>query len=125
MTSLNFAKGLRRPLLLASAALLFHTGAAWAADAEVDAQTQARELLGGKTPSRAAVSTVRQNAPASLLTLDAQEQARQLILGSQHFDRTFPAIRFASTSGVADGDHRRAHNHAQELARTMILGHAD
>ena len=125
MTSLNFVKGLRRPLMLVSAALLFHTGAAWAAGAEGDAQTQARELLGGKTASRTVVSAARRDAAASLPGLDAQEQARQLLSGAQHFDKAFGAVRFASTSGVADGDHRRAHNHAQELAQRMILGHAD
>ena len=122
MTSLNSVKGLRRPLMLASAALLFHTGAAWAADAQGDAQTQAGELLGVKTPSRIVISAARRDAVASLSGIDAQEQARQLILGAQHFGKTPAAMRFASTSGVADRDRRRAYNHSQELARRMILG---
>ena len=125
MTSLNSAKGLRRPLMLASAALLFHTGAAWAADAQGDAQTQARELLGGKTPSRTVISAARRDGVAPLPGVDAQEQARQLIMGAQHFGRTPTVTRFASTSGVADRDYRRAHNHTQELAQRMILGQAE
>jgi hypothetical protein len=125
MTSLNFVKGLRRPLMLASAALLFHTGASWAADAEGDAHMQARELLGGKTPSRTGISAVRRDRASSLPGIDAHEQARQLILGTQHFGRTPDAMRIASTLGVPDGDRRRGHNHAQELAQRMILGHAN
>lgn len=125
MTSLNSVKGMRRPLMLASAALLFHTGAVWAADADVDAQTQARELLGGKTPSRTVISAARRNGATSLPGVDAQEQARQLILGARHSGQTPAAMRFASTSGVAHLDHRRAYNQVQELARRMILGQAD
>ena len=125
MISLNSVKGLRRPLMLATAVLLFQTGAAWAADAEGDAQTQARELLGGKTPSPIVISAAHRDGVASLPGVDAQEQARQLILGAQHFSQTFAAMRFASASGVADRDHRRAPNHAQELAQRMIVGQAD
>ena len=125
MTSLNSVKGLRRPLMLASAALLLHTGAVWAADAGGDAQTQARELLGGKTPSRTVISAARRDGATSLPGVDAQEQARRLILGAQHSGQTPAAMRFASTSGVADRDRRRAYNHVQELAQRMILGQVD
>jgi hypothetical protein len=121
MTSLNFVKGLR-PLMLASAALLFHTGAAWAADAQGDAQMQARELLGGKTPSRTVLSAARRERAASIPGVDAQEQARQMILGAQHFDKTHAAVRIASTSGVADKGQRSAQNNTQQLAQRMILG---
>ena len=124
MTSLNSVKGLRRPWMLASAALLFHTGAVWAADAEGDAQTQARELLGGKAPSGTVITAARRDGATSLRGVDAQEQARQLILGAQHSGQT-PAMRFASTSGAADRDHRRTYNHEQELAQRMILGQVD
>jgi hypothetical protein len=124
MTSLNFVKGLRRPLMLASAALLFHTGAAWAADAEGDAQMQARELLGGKTPSRTVLSTARRDRAVTIPRVDAQEQARQMILGAHHFDKAHAAVRIASTSGVTDEAHRSAPNNAQQLAQRMILGQA-
>jgi hypothetical protein len=124
MTSLNLVKGLRRPLMLASASLLFHTGAAWAADAEGDAHTQARELLGGKSPSRTVMSAVGQDTPASFPGVDAQEQARQMILGAQHLGKTRAAVRFASTSGATGQGRRSAQNNAQQLAQRMILGQA-
>jgi hypothetical protein len=124
MTSLNLAKDFRRPLVLATAALLFHTGAAWAADAEGDAQLQARELLGGKTRSPTVLSAARRDKADSIPGVDAQEQARQMILGAQHFDRRHAAVRIASASGAADEGHRRAQNNAQQLAQRMILGQA-
>jgi hypothetical protein len=122
MTSLNSAKGLRRPLMLVSAALLFYTGASRAADAGADAHTQARELLGGKTPSRTMTSAVRRDRAVSIPGVDAQEQARRLLSGAQHFDKTPAVVRFANTSGMADEVHRSAHNNAQQLAQRMILG---
>jgi hypothetical protein len=122
MTSMNFAKTLRRSLILVSAALVFQTGAASAADGVGDAQTQARELLGGKAPSRPVVSTLRSEAAASLPGVEPQEQARRLILGIQSFDKARAAVRMASTSEVEHGD-RRAPINAQALAQRMILGH--
>jgi hypothetical protein len=123
MTSLNFAKTLRRSLMLVSAALVFQSGAALAADGVGDAQTQARELLGGKAPSRPVASTLRSEAAASIPGVEPQEQARRLILGTQSFDKAPAAVRVASASEVEHGD-RRAPINAQALAQRMILGHA-
>lgn len=124
MTSLNSAKTLRRPLLLVSAGLIFHSAAALAADAVGDAQTQARELLGGMTPSRTTVSAARSTGAASLPRVEPQEQARRLILGIQSFDRTAAFVRLARIAGVNEHRDRRAPTDAQALAQRMILGPA-
>jgi hypothetical protein len=122
MTSWNFVKALRRPLMLASAALVFHTGAAMAASGVGDAQSQARELLGGKAPTHTALPAVRAEGAGSLPRVDAQEQARRLILGSRSSGKTSATVRVADISGVVE--QRLAPINAQALARHMILGRA-
>lgn len=117
MSKSNLAKTLRRPLLLASVALLFQTGAALAADATADAQAQARELLGGQTPSRTFVPATRAHEAFSPPGVEPQEQARRLILGASSFGNT------ASATLVVQ-EHGRSSNDAQAMAQRMILGHA-
>jgi hypothetical protein len=129
MISLNLSKSLSRPLLLASAALLLHSGGALAADLAGDAQRQARDLLSGTTaspPTAVAESNVVADGGAYPSALDPQEQARQVILGTRSFGAkprvtTAPDTKTTSPSGLVA---RRADADAQEQARRMILGRA-
>jgi hypothetical protein len=98
--------------------------AAWAAEPVGDAQQQARSLLGGRnvgasnaTP-RTAVESSMGTEPGSV---DAQDQARQMILGR-------PASRLPNESAIASDrrakmapDSRKAEAGGEELARRMIL----
>jgi hypothetical protein len=129
MTSLNLRKTLSRPLLLLSAAFLLHTNGAGAADREGDAQTQAREVLSGTTAGRsaAAQSSTLPDSDASRPALDPQEQARELILGTQRVGgdaetAAAPYSKATSPAGVIGRGDRRARADAQEMARRVILG---
>jgi hypothetical protein len=122
MISSKFSKVLSRSLLLASGALLFHASAAFAADATGDAQTQARELLGGKTPSRVLASSAHSARDTSLPGIDAQEQARQLLLGEHSSVKTAGGVRVARLSAEVGHEKHRANDDAQTLAQRMILG---
>jgi hypothetical protein len=122
MISSKFSKVLRRSLLLASGALLFHADASLAADTAGDAQTQARELLGGKTPSRALASSAHSARDTSVPGIDAQEQARQLLLGEHSSVKSAGGVRVARLAAEVGHDKHRANDDAQTLAQRMILG---
>lgn len=129
MTTLNPGKTLRAPLLLLAAISIVHIGSATAADVAGDAEAQARSILsqaraGGPTAARSHTGPER---AATLHALDPQEQAREVVLGTQriggeaevaaapHSEATAPA----RVGGLGD---RRSRADAQEMARRVVLG---
>jgi len=129
MTSSKLTKTSGRPLVFLSAALLLQTSGALVAARAGDAQTQARELLTQTTGARSVAAGFNPlpDGESSLATGDPQEQARQVILGTQSAggEAKLAAPRYAkstSLAGVAGREHRRAYSDAQEMARRMILG---
>jgi len=115
MNSLSHSAKMRRyGLVLISSAFLFQADNVLAAEAAVDAQMQARDLLSGTVGGRAKTND---ESPANTAdgqhtsNVDPQEQARRLILGQPNVDRTHePAAALE-------------YSDPQETARRMILGH--
>jgi hypothetical protein len=112
-------------------ALLSAAGAhaAWASEPVGDAQQRARSLLGGRNGS-ASDATPRTAVESSMVSqtnsVDAQDQARQMILGS-------PSSRLPTESALASVQHAKTQRATtasgspkvqaggDELARRMIL----
>ena len=129
MTSSKLSKTSGGPLVFLSAALLLQAGGALVAARAGDAQTQARELLTQTTGARSIAGRFNPlpDSESSLAARDPQEQARQVILGTQSASGspTVAAPRYAkstSVAGVAGREHRRTYSDVQEMARRMILG---
>jgi len=108
-------------LILASAALLIHISVATAADSKGDIPQQAKESLAGTTKAHYALQDGKESSP----TPDAQELARQLLLGS-HPSRgasTDPKPDAAGTAGETQTQkHPRAYGDAQGAAQELLLG---
>ena len=132
MNSLSHSAKIRRyGLVLISAAFLFQADNVLAAEATVDAQMQARDLLSGTVGGRA--KTIGES-PANTAdgqqtsNVDPQEQARRLILGQPKVDGTHDRAAAleskvnATPAGSARTDHG-PYSDPQESARRMILGH--
>jgi hypothetical protein len=132
MNSLSHSAKIRRyGLVLISAAFLFQADNVLAAEAAVDAQMQARDLLSGTVGGRA--KTIDES-PANTAdgqqtsNVDPQEQARRLILGQPNVDGTHDRAAAleskvnATPAGSARTDHG-PYSDPQESARRMILGH--
>lgn len=109
MNSLKLIKAGSRSLTLTIA--VFMLGSAGAQAAHADAESQARQLLARTIPTHAHAGALSTGSRDGRF-LDAQDQARRLILGPGSV---------AKSSG-AEADHRRAYVDAQVLARRMILG---
>lgn len=130
MTLSIFGKLIGRPALLASAALLLNTGAAFAAAHAGDAQAQARQLLAGTANRSTALATrVAVPAGASELDHDPQEQARRLLLGNSRTagdakGQPVLASDITSVSGAAARRARHAYPDAHAQAERMITGKA-
>jgi hypothetical protein len=142
MNSFIPVKKLRSGLLLISAAFLLHGNGALAAEAEGDAQSQARDLLSGTVGGRARVVDASpamgaggaMGADGAMATdgvgtpgLDPQEQARQLILGKptvRRIEEPLAALEpqtNVAPAVLARGGHR-TYADPQDSARRMILG---
>ena len=103
--------------------------AAWASEPVGDAQQQARSLLGGRKVSASDVASGTAVEPSTLSksnSVDAQEQARQMILGSPSSrlptESALASVQYAKTlrAKTASGS-RKAEAAGGELARRMIL----
>jgi hypothetical protein len=79
--SLHNAKLFIRPLVLASAALVVHIGAASAADSNGDIQQQMKDLLAGTITAHSSPQSISRDDKVTRSTGDAQELAKQLLLG--------------------------------------------
>src|SRR5689334_10081839 len=80
--SLHVAKLFKSPLALASAALVIHISAAAAADSTGDIQQQMKELLAGTITAHSAPRSAPREGKVTEPTADAQELARQVLLGT-------------------------------------------
>lgn len=110
-----------RRLILVSAAFLLQIGAAQAADITCDVHSQARALLSAATTDRlagAVVSNSVTDRAASMPTLDAQESAHRLLLGTLSVGNAHEE----TTSTTEKSDDRLPQGDAQAMARRMILG---
>lgn len=111
----------RQAVLLISAAFLLQAHLVRAVGLQVDAQTQARDLLSGTVGGRAktidrspAIAAEGRRTP----TVDPQEQARRLILGNPDFrGAADPTVTPAATAR----GRRRGYSDPQKLAQQMIL----
>ena len=108
-------------LILASAALLIHISVATAADSKGDIPQQAKESRAGTTKAHYALQDGKVSSP----TPDAQELARQLLLGSHPSfgASTDPKPNAAGTAGETQTQkHPRAYGDAQGAAQELLLG---
>jgi hypothetical protein len=112
------------PVILGLGLLAFGGARALAATEVVkDAQEQARLLLSGGRDSRygpEAGSAFPSSAAAKSITLDAQAQAREMILGRQ-ITKKHVTTGDGLRADRAAGDRKVARN-PHEMARRMILG---
>jgi hypothetical protein len=122
--SLHIAKRFIRPLVLASAAILFHISVASAADSTGDVQQQMKELLTGTTTAHfASQSGPRDDDKVTARMVDSQEFVKQLLLG-----RTGPGAQTSKRSGVAGdsaktpGERSVAYRDPQAAVRHVLLG---
>jgi hypothetical protein len=76
------AKFVSAPLVLASAALVIHIGAATAADSTGDIQQQMRELLTGTQTTHFVPQSAAREANVVSRAVASQEFAKQLLLGT-------------------------------------------
>jgi hypothetical protein len=120
----------RYGLVLISAAFLFQAENVFAAEAAVDAQMQARDLLSGTVGGRAKTieSPVNTADGQPTSNIDPQEQARRLILGQPNVEGTHEraAVLESKANAAPAGSVRTDHgpySDPQESARRMILGH--
>jgi hypothetical protein len=123
------SKKLSYRFVLISAAILLHANNVLGAELECDAQIQARDLLSGTVCGRAkivAISSVISAHGHQTLSLDPQEQARELILGKRALGRaagrSLALDSAANVSAAVPTRSTRRESDAQELARRMILG---
>ena len=110
-----FANSFAKPLRLALTGAVLFTGLASAAEPASDPQALARELLNPTHSAPAISAGAEPRGEASVL--DAQEQARRLLLGASR------ELADRSKRGAARTDERGGHRtEGLELARRMILG---
>ena len=119
-STIRIKSGVQR-LVLVSAGLLLYSNTLFAADVDEDAQMQARDLLcgtvGGQPRTVSKCHAPPSDAPEVIV--DAQEQARRLILGNHE---TAPG---AATAKKAHAQPEPSYSDAQDAARRMILGSRD
>jgi hypothetical protein len=114
-------KTLVQRLVPVSAGLLLCANTLHAADAAEDAQMQARDLLCGTVGGEPRTVSKCHAPPSDAheVIVDAQEQARRLILGNRE------AAPGAATAKKAHAEPESSYPDAQEAARRMILGSRD
>jgi hypothetical protein len=110
-------------LVLASAGILLHAQSALAADVPGDAQMQARDLLSGTPGGRSKAAKVTAAISADdmhAITVEPQEQARQLILGNPRGGRVVDQVIGGGVEMTSVRRVRRAEADPQEAARRMV-----
>jgi hypothetical protein len=125
--SLHIPKLFSRPLALASAALVIHIGAATAADSTGDIQQQMRELLAGTPTAHSAPQSAPRDNKVTSPIADAQELARQLLLGTTGSRvggaETIKHAEVAAATRETEPQKRPlAYDDAQAAARQLLLG---
>ena len=124
--SLHIAKLIKAPLLVASAVLAIHIGAATAADSNGDIQQQMRELLSGTTPSHFVPQSGLRDGRVTTRSVDSQEFVQQLLRGAAAYGgggaETSKHSEFASASGKAEPHKRPVAYDMQASVREGLLG---
>jgi hypothetical protein len=120
-------KTLARRAALLSAGLLVQSNILFAAEIAADAQMQARALLTGPVDGRPGIVDESPSPPSDAPqapVVDAQEQARRLILGTPKIHGTRDETAAAPTTQKARTESPRGdvYGDPQESARRMILG---
>ncbi len=107
-------------LILASAALLIHISVATAADSKGDIPQQAKESRAGTIKAHYAPQDGKVPSP----TPDAQELARQLLLGSRpsRGASTDPKPAAGTAGETQTQKHPRAYGDAQRAAQELLQG---
>jgi hypothetical protein len=121
-------KTIAQRLALLSAGLLVQSNPLFAAEIAPDAQMQARDLLSGTVDGRPRIvdqSPAISSGGPQASVVDAQEQARRLILGQPSVggiaDKT-AASAWTTKQASAESQRDHVYGDPQELARRMILG---
>jgi hypothetical protein len=116
-------------LILTSAAFLIYADGALAAGFGGDAQMQAKALLTATSGARPNAVDNRITPPTDghqMFTIDAQEQARQLLSGTSNLARTtsrpMSADSKKGTKSAVSARDNPVYVDASESARRMILG---
>jgi len=125
--SLHIVKFFKPQLVLASAALLLHMGAATAADYRNDTQAQVKGWLTGNTASRFAPQSGQLEGNVTSRPADSQEFIRQILLGRAGSQVGGAATikvaeRAGSSSETAPQPHAIAHGDTQAAVRQVLLG---
>jgi hypothetical protein len=121
-------KTLAQRLALLSAGLLLQCNTLFAAEIAADPQTRARDLLTGTVDGRPRIvdhSTAIASGGPQAPVVDAQEQARRLILGMPSIHGTTDktaAVTPATKKERAGSQRGDVYGDPQESARRMILG---
>ena len=121
--SLHVAKPFGRPLFLASAALVFHIGAATAADSTADMQQQIQGVLAGASTAHSAPQSGPRDANLTTKSADAQEFVKQVLLGTTGSRlETIKHSEVAVTSGKTESQKRAvAYSDLQAAATRQVL----
>ena len=124
--SRHIAKLFKAPLVIASAALVMHIGAA-TADSKGDIQQQMRELLSGTTPTHFVPQSESRDGKVTTRTVDSQEFVQQLLLGTAAFRvggaETIKHPEVAQASGKTEPLKRAAASvDMQAQVRQLLLG---
>jgi hypothetical protein len=119
MNSLIRTKTIAAQLALLSTGLVLHSNPLFAAETYGDAQLQAKDLLSHTVSPLSKTD----DQPRTQVSLDAQEQARQLILGNTR-GAVVTEDAFAPATDDANVDSKAAqvYTDPRESARRMILG---
>jgi hypothetical protein len=128
--SSHFAKLFGRPLVLASAALVLHIGAATAADSTADIQQQLQGVLAGTSTTHSAPKSGLRDDKLTSTSADAnaQEFVKQLLLGTTGSRvETIKHSDVAVASGGIESQKRAVtYSNAQAAAmRRVLLGQHD
>lgn len=116
---------LGRSLAIASAALLIHIGSAAAAAPRNDFQSQVSAVLAGTSTAHATLRADAARDEATGTKIDAQQFARQLLLGwsASHPARADSAAPAGDTSAAAVGDQdSSAHGDLQSTVQHFLRG---
>jgi len=120
--SLHIAKLFGRPLVLASAALVLHFGAATAADSTADIQQQMQGVLAGTSTAHSAPQSGPRDAKLTIPGADAQELIKQLLLGTGSRLETIKHSEVAVASGETESQKRAvAYRDMQAAATRQVL----
>jgi len=123
----HIAKLFSRSLVLASATLVIHVGAATAADSTGDIQQQMKALLTGTPTAQPAPQSGPREGKVTSPTADAQEFVKQLLLGTAGSRpggaETIKHSEVAVASGKTASQQRPvAYGDMQAAVRQVLLG---